>query len=66
MWSPGPVPSKMVSKSPRLVQKIVGQHPHLQPGLVGLKPLATGLVLTESIPAFLDAVLPLAPALTDL
>ena len=45
------------------VQEVVGQNPHFQPGLVGLKTLATGLVPAQSVFAFLNPVFHLAPAL---
>src|SRR5208282_104896 len=39
---------------------------HLQPGLVGLKPLATGLVPTQGVLALLDSVFYIPPAVIDL
>ncbi len=51
---------------PKHVQKIVGQNPHLQPGLVGLETMATGLVPAQGVLALLDPVLDIAPAIVDL
>ena len=51
---------------PDHMQEVVGQNPHLQPGLVGLEPLATGLVPAQGVLAFLDPVFHLAPAVIDL
>ena len=48
------------------MQEIVGQNPHLQPGLVGLEPLATGLVPAKRVLPFLDPVFDLCPAVIDL
>src|SRR5208282_4276819 len=51
---------------PDHMQEVVSQNPHLQPGLVGLKPLAAGLVQTESILALLNPVFHIPPAVIDL
>ena len=48
------------------MQEVVSQNPHLQPGLVGLKPLATGLVPAQSVFAFLDPIFHIPPAVIDL
>src|SRR5208337_3437289 len=48
------------------MQKVVGQNPHLQHGLVGLEPLAAGLIPTQGVFAFLDPVFYLGPAIIDL
>ena len=53
-------------KLPDHMQEIVGQNPHLQPGLVGLEPLATGFVPPKSVLPFLDPVFDLGPAVIDL
>jgi hypothetical protein len=45
--------------------EVVSQNPNLQPGLVGLKTLAAGLVPTESILALLNPVLHISPAVID-
>jgi len=47
------------------MQEIVGQNSHLQPSLVGLKALATGLVQTQGVFALLDPVFDLGPAVID-
>ena len=46
---------------PDHMQKVVGQNHHLQPGLVGLERLATGLVLAQGVLPFLDPVFDLGP-----
>ena len=51
---------------PDHMQEVVGQNPHLQPGLVGLEPLATGFVPAQGVLAFLDPVFDLGPAVIDL
>jgi len=51
---------------PKHVQEVVGQNPHLQPGLVGLETMATGLVPAQGVLALLDPVLDIAPAIVDL
>jgi hypothetical protein len=51
---------------PDHVEEVVGQNPHLEPGLVGLEVLATGLVPPESVLSFLDPVFYLGPAIIDL
>ena len=51
---------------PKHVQEVVGQDPHLQPGLVGLETMATGLVPTQGVFALFDPVLDIAPAIVDL
>ena len=51
---------------PNHVQEVVGQNPHLQPGLVGLEPLATGLVPAQGVFALLDPVFHIPPAVIDL
>ena len=38
------------------VEKVVGQKPHLKPGLVRIEFVATGLVPPECVLAFLDPV----------
>ena len=48
------------------MQEVVGQKPHLQPGLVGLEPLAAGFVPTQGVLPFLDPVFYLGPAVIDL
>ena len=48
------------------MQEVVGQNPHLQPGLVGLEPLAAGLIPTQSVFAFLDSVFQIVPPIVDL
>jgi hypothetical protein len=45
------------------MQEVVGQNTHLQPSLVRLEPLATGLVPAQGIFAFLDPVFHIAPAI---
>jgi len=47
------------------VQEVVGQNPHLQPGLVGLEPLAAGLVPAQGVFALLDSVFYIPPAIID-
>ncbi|MDV2502390.1 MAG: hypothetical protein RX318_00335 [bacterium] len=49
---------------PKHVQEVVGQNPHLQPGLVGLETVATGLVPVQDVLALLDPVLGFTPAVT--
>ena len=51
---------------PDHVQEVVGQNPHLQPGLVGLETLATGLVPAQGVLALFDPVFDLCPAIIDL
>ncbi len=51
---------------PNHMEEIIGQNPHLQPGLVGLEPLPAGLVPTQSVFAFLDSVFHIAPPVVDL
>ena len=51
---------------PDHMQKVAGQNPHLEPGLVGLEPLATGFVPTQGVLAFLDPVFYLGPPIVDL
>jgi hypothetical protein len=53
-------------KLPDHPQEVAGQNPHLEPGLVGLEPLATGFVPPQSVLPFLDAVFDLGPAIVDL
>ena len=48
------------------MQKVVGQNPHLQPGLVGLEPLTASLVPAQGVLPFLDPVFYLGPAVIDL
>ena len=48
------------------VQEIERQKPHLQPGLVGLKAMATCFVPVQCILALLDPVFQLCPAIVDL
>ncbi len=48
------------------VQEVVGQNPHLETGLVGLEPLATGFVPTQGVLAFFDPVFHIPPAVIDL
>ena len=48
------------------VQEIVRQKPHLQPGLVGLKAMATRFVPAQGVLALLDPVFYLCPAIVDL
>jgi hypothetical protein len=50
---------------PDHMQKIIGQNPHLQPSMVGLETLATGLVPAQGVLAFFDAVLHIAPAIVN-
>jgi hypothetical protein len=38
------------------MQEVVGQNPHLQPGLVGFEALAAGLVPAQGVFALLDPV----------
>ena len=52
-------------KLPDHMQEVIGQNPHLQPGLVGLEPLATGLVPPQSVLPFLDPVFHICPAVID-
>ena len=47
------------------MQEIVGQNPHLQPGLVGFKALAAGLVPAQGIFPLLDPVFHVAPAIVN-
>ena len=47
------------------VQEVVGQNLHLQPGVIGLKPLAAGLVPTQCIFAFLNPVFHISSAIID-
>jgi len=42
------------------------KHPHIQPGLVGLETLATGLGPAQGVLAFFDPVFDLGPAVIDL
>jgi len=51
---------------PDHMEKVLGQHPHLQPGLVALEALATGLVPPQSVLPFFDPILDLCPAIVDL
>ena len=51
---------------PDHMEKVIGQHPHLQPGLVGFEPLATGLVPAQGVLPFLDPVFDLGPAVIEL
>jgi hypothetical protein len=52
-------------KLPDHMQEVVSHNPHLQPGLVGLEPLAAGFVPTQSVLALLDPVFHVAPAIID-
>jgi hypothetical protein len=47
------------------MEEIVGQNPHLQAGLVGLEPLATGFVPAQGVLPFLDPVFDLGPTVID-
>ena len=51
---------------PEQVQEIVGQKPHLQSDLVGLKGMATRFVQAQGIIALLDPVFYLSPAILEL
>jgi hypothetical protein len=51
---------------PDHVQEVVSQNPHLSPGLVGLEPLATGLVPVQGVFALLDPDFDLCTAIIDL
>jgi hypothetical protein len=51
---------------PDHVQEVVGQNSHLQPGLVGFKALAAGLVPAQGVFAFFDPVFHIPPAVLDL
>jgi len=53
-------------KLPDHMQEVAGQNPHLQAGLVGLEPLATGFVPPKSVLSFLDPVFYLGSAIIDL
>ena len=48
------------------VKQVIGQKPHLEPGLVRLKLVATGLVPTEGVFAFLYSILHICPAIVYL
>ena len=51
---------------PDHMPEVVRQNPHLQPGLVGFKSLATGLVPRQGVLALFDPVFDLGPAIIDL
>ena len=51
---------------PDHMEKVVGQNPHLQPGLIGLETLATGLVPAQDVLALFDPVFDFSPAVIDL
>jgi hypothetical protein len=53
-------------KLPDHLQEVAGQNPHLEPGLVGFEPLATGFVPPQSVLLFLDSVFDLGPAIVNL
>jgi hypothetical protein len=46
---------------PDHVEEVVSQKPHLQPRLVGLEALATGLIPPQGVLSFLDPVFYLGP-----
>jgi len=48
------------------MKEIVRQKSHLQPGLVGLKAMATCFVPAQGVLALLDPVFYLCPAIVDL
>tara|TARA_B100000809_G_scaffold39526_1_gene34598 strand:+ start:188 stop:349 length:162 start_codon:yes stop_codon:yes gene_type:complete len=48
------------------VQEIERQKPHLQPGLVGLKAMATRFVPAQGVLALLDPVFYLCPVMVEL
>ncbi len=47
------------------VQQVIGQKPHLEPSLVRLEFMTTGLVPTESVFAFLDSILYIGPTVIN-
>jgi len=51
---------------PDHVEEVVSQKPNLQPGLVGLEALATGLIPPQGVLSFLEPVFYLPPAVIDL
>jgi len=51
---------------PDHTQKVVSQNSHFQPGLVGFKALAAGLVPAKGVLTFLDPVFYIAPPVIDL
>ena len=48
------------------MQEVVGQNPHLQPGLVGLETVSAGLVSAQGIFALFEPIFDLGPAVIDL
>jgi len=48
------------------VQDVVSQNPHLQPGLIGLETLATGLVPAQGVLSLLNPVFHIPPPVIDL
>jgi len=53
-------------ETPDQVEEVVSQKPHIQPGLVGLEALATGLIPPQGVLFFLDPVFYLSPTIIDL
>jgi hypothetical protein len=51
---------------PEQMREIARQQPHLQPGLVGLKAMATRFIPTQGVLALLYPVFQLCPAIVDL
>ena len=51
---------------PDHMQEVVSQNPHLQPGLIGLETLATGLVPAQGVLSLLNPVFHIPPPVIDL
>ena len=66
MISLTPYPFATDVELPEQVQEIVCQKPHLQPGLVGFKAMATCFVPAQGVLALLDPVFYLCPVMVDL